>query len=145
MRFSSQCARTHGDNRKLLHQQLQRDVSRQPTVSTTPPQDRAASLIHGHTTAIWAAAGTGYFRSGQNRSQRLDERQRAIPQLHQRCVAAPKSERFSQRFSGKCHIPLSVWILPPPRHGLSHEDCADSDRRTLLEPVQHFTAGTAHS
>ena len=61
---SEQHVTTRGHNHKSLHQlQLQRDVqvSTQPTVSITqaPPQDRAASLIHGHTTAIWAAAGTG--------------------------------------------------------------------------------------
>ena len=84
-----------------------------------------------------------YVRSGQNSLQRLGARERAIPQLHRRHVAAPKSERFVQWFSGKCHIPLSVWILPPPRHGLNHEDFADSEPRRRAAPPERFCAGTA--
>ena len=49
----------------------------------------------------------------------------------------------NQRFSSKCPIALSVWILVPPRHGLNHEDCADSEPRRRAAPPKRFCAGTA--
>ena len=71
-------------------------------------------------------------------SQRLGAREIARLQLHRRRVADPKSERFSQWFSSKCPIPLSVWIPATQSHALKHGHSQGLEARRGAAPSEHF-------
>ena len=69
---------TRSDNHKSVRYPPQPHVATPHRQHIAPPQERATSLIPGHNHAIWAAAGRGYFRSGQNnswRSHKIQKRQ----------------------------------------------------------------------
>ena len=135
---SEQPVTTRDHNHNVPRYPPQRAVATPHRQHIAPPQDHAASLIHGHKHLISVLQGRRYLRSGQNRLHSFRPRQIASSQLRRRHVAAPNSERLLQGFSGKCPTPLSLWILPPLKAWAQDGCLADIDARPPLQatPLQ---------